>query len=365
MDILCRQCGKTLRIPDNTEGKTIRCPNCDFRFTLQAGMVTPVAPPVDSSVPVSEFQQNSSSAYSPNGNPTSDQEYAPNRSSVPPRERFAPTGATFLQQRTLFATKVDLVAVISDSWRLFSDNLGKIMGAFLLFFLMWFIAYVPYLIIKISEEIYIGLPEMSDMAIFLQFILFGYSILFSLTVAWLSIGLFRYFLTVARGEEASFSLLFTGANALWRTIILQLYYILIFIATVVVMMIVVLPTVALTSETLSHDVSGLFVLGVGSLVFFALMFVLFRLFLTYILILDTGIRTWESLKVSWTVMRGNCVSLFLLFLFASFVVLMGVLCFCIGYLFALPYIQLLMAVFYLHATGQAKSIPEPEGKQYL
>ncbi len=95
------------------------------------------------------------------------------------------------------------------------------------------------------------------------------------------------------------------------------------------------------------------------------MFFLFRLFLSYILILDTGIKSVESLSVSWTVMRGNCATLFLTFLFAAFVVSVGVLCFCVGYLFALPYIQLLIAVFYLHATGQAKSIPEPEGKKYL
>ena len=364
MDILCQKCGKTLRVPDNVDGRTIRCPNCGFLFTLRGNMVSPVAPvsPVASSsasplsppsIPLSEFQQTKSFETSPSKKPV----------------RQVPTAASFVQERPLYPTRVNLGSVISDSWRLFSDKLGPIIVAFLLFFVVNIIALIPLMFLGILEVIVEANLDMRKALIFIKLCSGVYNIAYSLLSLWLTTGLFRYMVTIARGETARYSLLFSGGNALWRYFLLSVCWTLIlfpvafiFIVAFVVIGLVFLNSVAsnVPAETLS-----LLVLGGYMLFLIVTIPVFLRLFLSYVLVMDTGIRVWESIRVSWIAMRGNCLSLLGALIFGFFVLVFGLFCFGVGAFLAFPYIQLLMAVFYLHATGQSKSIPEPEGKEYL
>jgi len=46
MKVNCKGCGKTLDVPENAVGKTLQCPGCQHRFTLQVVVAErPAAPP--------------------------------------------------------------------------------------------------------------------------------------------------------------------------------------------------------------------------------------------------------------------------------------------------------------------------------
>jgi hypothetical protein len=78
----------------------------------------------------------------------------------------------------------------------------------------------------------------------------------------------------------------------------------------------------------------------------------------YVLV-DRDVGVIESLKISRQITAGNKLSLFLLYIVGSVLGILGVCAFCIGYLFVVGFMFLMLAVAYLTMSGQSIAIPAP------
>lgn len=148
----------------------------------------------------------------------------------------------------------------------------------------------------------------------------SYVISFVVTT-FLGIGNTRMLLDVARGKPLRIRTMFSGADALFFTLI----------ASVVM--------------TIAIVVGGVVLIVPGVILSFAFSFV-------SILIADRGTDPLVAIRESVRLTRGRKWSLFLLTLLATLVVLAGVLALIVGIIPALAFSQLFIVHAYLQATGE-------------
>jgi uncharacterized membrane protein len=160
----------------------------------------------------------------------------------------------------------------------------------------------------------------------------GTSLFAMVASTFLQIGLLRMFVTAARGQEASFGLLFSGADRF-------------------------LPMIGYSILTGFAVVFGLILFVVPGII------VAIGLSLGQYYLIDQRQGVIESMKSSWEATNGNKGNLFLFFLIGGLITMLG-LCACIIGVFATSSVVMLaLAIIYLRRSGQASALPgqEPQG----
>lgn len=275
----CPRCQNLLRVQDESAGKQAQCPEC--------GEVSQI--PGEASAPAFE-----------SGNPFQS----------PQTE--SPMFRSQVEAGAIVPTRIDLGEVFGHAWVIFKDQWQTVFGAVLL---VWVINFVVSMAVSTTISA-------SDNNAALILILQLASMILS---AYLSIGIIKVLIGVARGQQTSFSDLFTDGK-------------------------LILPYL-LASLLVSAIVSIGFLLLVVPGVILLLMLSQYAF-----LIVDRQMGVIDSLKVSAEVTKGNRLTLLAIGLVAILGggVLIAITC-GIATIVVVPYFFLVGIVAYLKMTGQPTS----------
>ncbi len=169
---------------------------------------------------------------------------------------------------------------------------------------------------------------------------------------WLGIGADLGLLRIARGQQVSFDVLFSGGRYLLRAILgwLMVFLLLIGVALVPWFLVAVLAVAFRDQGAIAFPI--MIAGGLGC--FILVLYVLGRFSQFYFLVLDRDEGVIEAIQHSWAMTRGRAGTIILVFLSRVVFVLAGVLLFCVGLIVAIPLSSLLLTVTYLAVTGAAK-----------
>ena len=349
MYIRCQSCGQLLYIPDDANGKTVRCPACQTEFVY-----------IEEETSVHEEQDRAEESSSP------DEEFTPDDQPLP---EFA-TRESYHQPRSLKLQPFSSWDALFTAYRLFSEHFGVLILFAILTALPnvvsnWTIyALVPELtdmqrtiaeketfeeVIKAYQDFSQTIPPTTAITIL------GISLIsFTLSI-FLQIGGIRLFNAYGRKQKASFWLTLSGFDSPGRVLLsCILFFILTTAASSAGMFILVAMAMA-----------GLSPLGIMAFIFLIL-FLMVYLFFVMPLIADTNLSATKAFQLSYLIARGNISSLFgsiaLLFLMMMFIsafvsailgsVLTNGVVGLISQALFQPLLVGMISVAYLKATGQ-------------
>ena len=351
MYIRCQSCGQLLYIPDDANGKTVRCPACQTEFVY-----------IEEETSVHDEQDSAEESSSP------DEEFTPDDQPLP---EFA-TRESYHQPRSLKLQPFSSWDALFTAYRLFSEHfcvliLFAILTALPNVVSNWTIhALVPELtdmqrtiaeketfeeVIKAYQDFSQTIPPTTAITIF------GISLIsFTLSI-FIQIGGIRLFNAYGRKQKASFWLTLSGFDSPGRVLLsCILFFILTTAASSAGMFILFAMAMA-----------GLSPLGIMAFIFLIL-FLIVYLFFVMPLIADTNLSATKAFQLSYLIARGNISSLFgsiaLLFLMMMFIsafvsailgsVLTNGVVGLISQALFQPLLVGMISVAYLKATGQFK-----------
>ena len=351
MYIRCQSCGQLLYIPDDANGKTVRCPACQTEFIY-----------IEEETSVHDEQDSAEESSS------QDEGFTPDDQPLP---EFA-TRESYHQPRSLKLQPFSSWDALFTAYRLFSEHFGVLILFAILTALPnvvsnWAIhALVPELtdmqrtiaeketfeeVIKAYQDFSQTIPPTTAITIL------GISLIsFTLSI-FLQIGGIRLFNAYGRKQKASFWLTLSGFDSPGRVLLsCILFFILTTAASSAGMFILVAMTMA-----------GLSPLGIMAFIFLIL-FLMVYLFFVMPLIADSNLSATKAFQLSYLIARGNISSLFgsiaLLFLMMMFIsafvsailgsVLTNGVVGLISQALFQPLLVGMISVAYLKATGQFK-----------
>ncbi len=287
IEFRCTQCNKLLRTPDDTAGKQAKCPECGALMTvpaIPAGAAVAAIPPAQPPPPPDEYVA------------------AADQPPTPPGE--------------LGHNLIDFADIFARTWTIFKGQWGMCIAAWLLVAVLSFVVAstlnfgVELIGMKLDNELLgAGLSFLGSIA----------GMLFS---SWLGIGMYIFFLKIARGQNPTIGDIFTGGPYFLTYILAMILFILMFYFGLVLCI-----------------VPGIIV---------SLMFSQF-----YFLIIDRNAGVIDSLSLSKDLMAGNKLMLFAIYLVGGLVGMVLVLITCgLGLFVVGPYLALMPIVIYLTITGQ-------------
>ena len=325
IEFRCTRCNKLLRTGDDTAGKQAKCPEC--------GTVMPIPGPVPGfSSPAAGGPApggyGSAGAYAP---PDSTNPYQSPTSLGPEPAAFAPAGE-------IRPTRIDFGQVFSRTWAIFTDRWASCVGATLIWLLIMFVANgIQQAVLVASRAGNNDVAVSIAIQILVQFV-------FQVFAIWLMLGAQLFTLSICRGEEARFGLLFAGGRYLLPAVLCNLLVQLIVAAPAGL---VIVACLAGGMELPVAILCGLPLLLVPGWIF-AMMFLQ-----TQFLIIDRNAGVVEAMGGSRDVMAGNKATAFAVLLVAGILAGLFTMLTCmIGGLAAAPYMMILTAVLYLGVTGQ-------------
>jgi uncharacterized membrane protein len=329
IDFRCARCGKLLRAMADTAGRQSRCPECGNIQQIPTYGTTgqqPVSPQA--------------------GNPFQVPPPAPGYAeSTPYRATMPPWHA---QQGSLVAARISAGEVLDRAWSIFVANLGpSILGA-----LVFLMAVAP---LYAAMAIVLGGLKLSGASQAAQnMVLYAVSIPSGIFALWLTLGLFRYFLKIARGAEPTLGDIFSAGRYLLRGFLAHVVSQIVVVGaafSVVVIWMIALVVVMIGQGNVSLA-SVLLLVGAyatAGLVGFAVQLLFAE---AYPLIVDreAGVldALWGSVQLVWT----NFGPMVLLALVGLLVLALGLAACLVGTLFTLPFLFLAWVVAYLRMTGQ-------------
>jgi uncharacterized membrane protein len=325
----CTQCSQLLRVPDNSAGKSARCPKC------QALMVVP-APSGETSAPAGFSQPLPAKPFAgppATGNPFSSSPEAVNpfagspppvkppenpfADKSPPNPYASPTGgyehAPFApDDLPITNVAVSFDAVWNHALRVWQANIGMLVVITLIMVACWIGVVAPF---AVAQEA----VKDSDVGAVLELLA---NIVMNLTQLYLGIGEAVICLKLARGMPASIGELFTGGVRFF-------------------------PVLGFSM------LAGLAILAclVPGIIF------LLYFWPCYYLLIERRATFFESFSVAARITEGNRATTFLIWLVSVGVGLLGYCALCFGLLFALPLISVMWATAYLMMSGQLA--PQP------
>ena len=309
IEFRCQHCDKLLRVPDGSEGKDARCPDC--------GATVPI-PSAGAPAP-SRFE-----AASPSPTALANPYRSPGGGTIEPMA--VPSGVN-----EFTPTLISLGDILSRSWQIFKAQALWCILAFIGVFAISFVIYLVFAVViamlepRGRQEHEPPTPEMV-----VAFVIFG-AIWFAVST-WLSLGLLNAMLRVGRGQPASIDS-FLGVGSY------------------------LLPGMAATILTGLAVMAGLvFLIAPGIIIGIMLSQAL-------LIIIDRGVGPIEALQLSMRVTAGNRLTLFGLYIVLSFIATPINACTCgLGSLATAPFTYLTFCVAYLAMTGQqtAEQIPPPD-----
>ncbi len=306
IEFRCTQCNKLLRTGDDTAGKQAKCPECGAVMTVPLPDQGPVPP----SRPMGSFEAAPSPFAAPSA-PVAPDSMNPYQSPAP----MASQQAAFMPAGEIRPTQIDFSETFSRAWAIFSERWLTMLGGL---FLATLVSLPFYIFMEVS--IWVVAPAL-DSAVGVV-VLLAAVLLYVLIVCWITIGLQLFTLSVVRGAEARFGLLFAGGR----------YLLAVILCGILVQIIVMIGSVLLI-------IPG---------IIFGMMLIQAQL-----LIVDRNLGVIEAMSASRDIMVGNKLTVFAIFLVAGMVgsLFAVVTCF-LGMLAVVPYMWLLGIVVYLGVTGQ-------------
>ena len=323
IDFQCPGCGTTLRVQAESAGKQAKCPKCGQ--IAQVPAAAPVAAPAQPKENPGAF------AAAPDiANPYA----APSAASYQqPSEQLE---GTEIRHSTL-----DLGDVISRSWETYKAEFGLCLGASVLFMAISFGVNMVENVINIAAAAF-------DPAVG------GITQVFTgiagwVFTTWLTAGLVVFYLKAARRASPQIAEIFSGGKYLLRLVLAQIV-----VGLVCVGILLVGCGIPALIGGLAAGEDGA---GIGAVVGVAICMIpliIIGLMVSQYqyLIVDQDMDAMESLRVSMQITKGNKLSLFLLGIVGGVIVFVGVLAFCVGFIFALPLVYVMGATAYLAMTGQ-------------
>ena len=266
LEFFCESCGEHLRVPGGTAtNQSVKCPFCDSVAALPRTAVLKRSP-VESPVTATEGID-------------------------PPRHR------------------VSAITCLENAIRIFGVN-----------FLLFGIGYLVVSALDGSPGIFVDSDEVT----------FGFSsIVLSLLSMFLSIGMIRATLHVARGGQADIDMVVSGAPYFWRVLLGNILF---FFAAFLGFICLIIPGIYIVLTYWSFDH----------------------------FIVDQDCDVIESFRRARRHAVGNRFAAFRLALLSLAVLLLGVLCFGVGLVVAIPVVSLMWTTAYLSMTGQAVVIAKPQ-----
>jgi hypothetical protein len=339
IEFRCNQCGQLLRVPDNSAGKSARCPKCQSLMTVpgEAVAIAPLASSAVGAPASSSFGEQPLAAGggaggggippSPPANPFGDLAGNPygdaaatglNPYASPSASVFStapmPMGTVPIQPRPVPAD-----AVFNYAWEVWKRNLGLLIGVTVTVGLINYAVALPF------SGMQAVFQRNQDAQSAVAVALFGQLVNY-LVQCYLGIGQVHIALKLARWQRAQFSDLFGGMPQF-------------------------LPV--LGGMIIATIVGGLgFLLLIVPGVLLALTFWPF-----YYLLVDRRAGVIESFSVARTITAGNWGTSFVLWLMTFGVMLVGCAALCVGLIAAMPLVSVMWATAYLMMSGQIPTHP--------
>ncbi len=256
----------------------------------------------------------------------------PNPFAAPESGFQTPRGATDSAR----VVQLNVEDVVSTSWAIFRRRGGAVMALF------W-----GMVILNVLMRMGLGgLPRMLGVILrdpeTIRFLNVMVSIASEILSIWLSVGMNRALLKLARNEPVEFAELTRGGPYL-LTIVLGWVAIW---AMLALPSLLVLSTIGMVLE--APSLGGLLGSGLMSMGALAVGFyVLTRLYYFMLVCLDENTGVLDSLRGSWEATRGNLSGLILVAMAQLAINLVGILLLCVGVLVTLPFTSLINTVTYL------------------
>jgi hypothetical protein len=243
-------------------------------------------------------------------------------------------------------TQISIGDILSRTWTIFQSQWAMCLAGTLLAGIVMFVGYLFLLYAPMTIGMLLG-----NEVLFFVMAAIGY-IAAAVFMIWISVGMFRFLLAIARGREPSIAELFRGGDVLAPTF--GAWFIVWLASTAAI-------AVALIAGTLLR---GLLLNAAGPglafSVFFAIVavgyvasIIIWLIFSQcFFLIIDGRTGVIDSLRLSKQLTDGNKLVLFALWLIASGLMFLAMLPCGLGLFLALPYLALMLPVVYLSITGQ-------------
>jgi uncharacterized membrane protein len=262
---------------------------------------------------------------------------------------------------TATSVPVSIGDVLERTWEIYRDRMGLCIGVFITYGILFGGGLV---ILGIVEQA-VGDP-MDPVP---PLVAVGWMLVFFLFVLWITLGLMRVMLDIARGREVSTGGLFQGARFLLPTIIAHLLFALaVMLMAGVAAFLAAFMTGMMIGAVRARPAVGVLVVLMGVTVaaaYIAVFIFSLRLSQFLYLIIDRDVGALDALQISFRITRGHVGMLFVLTILAGLINFCGMMACGVGMLFTTPYILLLMAVAYLALSGQTAVDPYAKGEPPL
>ncbi len=314
-------CGLHLRVTDEDSGKDAKCPEC--------GTIQPVRKSSSrddqTSAPGDAVTETDNPFRSPSGLESGDVPVQADRPDVRLTPTTVRTGDVLRYSWDIFRRNLGLCVLFSVTM------LGVVLGLELIMFGVLGVLTLFDALDPLTADLNTLLMAL------LMVLVAGFVVL--LGVTWIQCGQALFMLRVARGEEARLGDLFSGGPFVLRAFGLIL---LTGILILMLFLLVAAPFVAVDLGPVGYAVANI-------VVYLASLYIMLALY--FLVDQDQGVV--ESLRSSLIFMRGNKRAAFLMHLAVGFGCMAFVLVTCfLGSVFVLPFALLVLAVFYVAATGQ-------------
>lgn len=352
----CTSCNKSLRVADTNAGKQAKCPQCGTVLMIPNAAAAPAAAPIPQYVPppapmaapmpMAAPGYAPYGAYGPLGNPYQ-----------PPLVTRTTRSLSDIQPGEL-----RVGPVWNRTWELFRDNVGTLVLGNVLVVLVILGLYAG--IITMMYLSFGGIP-MNGVAgpgaqaggpalgIFAAIMFF-----FGLFCLWLQGGLLRFYLKCAQHGKTRLSELFCGAE----------HMIGLFLSSVLATLLLsglLLGSGAAVSATyralLDESPEGAAAAGIGAALFALCINVWVTLGVSQVALItvDQRVGPLQSIGLSFRLLRGNRLRMFLILIVSMLVYFAGALAFGVGILFSLPFMMLMLSVTYVALVDPA-TVAQPE-----
>jgi hypothetical protein len=302
IEFRCSNCGKLLRVGDDSAGKRAKCPGCATVLPIPAaGSVAPAAAPAGAPAPPSPARAPS------NPNP-----YQSPRAASPAAAPFSPRPAA----GAAAPGAVEFGTILGKTWDILKNRLGFCI----------LVALLPGLVIGGIEIVgfslvgVVGAALRSAAVILVLYFLLMIAIM--AVACWLGISQIRMYFKVARGQEATIGELFVFDSRVVPAFLTLLLF-----------------SIMVNIGYFLFIVPGFFVLAM--------------FFPCVGLALDRDVGVMESFSQASKMTEGNRMGIFLTCFLGGLIAMLGTLLTCgIGALIAAPFMGLMFVVIYLTLAGE-------------
>ncbi|MBL9125635.1 MAG: hypothetical protein JNG90_18495 [Planctomycetaceae bacterium] len=316
IEFRCRSCQSLLQVADDLVGRQARCPACAKVNIVPSRPTSPGAGEPSPAEPGKGAASGDFAATLPYsgsvagpGNP-----YRYTAASAEPDIPWSP--------RTLRPTPILVGDVLVQTWQIFRDHLGSVVGASLVVYLLDAVCGA------LVNSLYHGAVNSTSSSL-ATFLIWGITFVAGTAFSiWVTAGLMLYLLRIARNEPVHFGQLFEAGHLVWPAAIASVAY-----------------TIVVTLGLIACIVPGI-MLG---LMYFPVL----------PLVIDARLPVAEAFRTSKQVTANNLLAVGGIWLISVGLAAVGALTCGIGLLATMPFVALLQAVTYLAITGQP--IPAAKG----